>query len=138
MPYASAAIAGGPPTSPHLVEAEKPRRSRDAPGAVRGRDHHDPLDARHPRRHRTHDERGDQPARHVDADRAERNPASFELDSRAHLEPYVAWALELMPALDRVGEREERLLGDLLGGLRQRRLDPVEAQRPLAKRLVSS
>ncbi len=123
---------------PNLVEAESSRRRRDPAGALGRRDDHDPLDARCPRRYRAHDERRDEPARHVDADRAERDPASLELDSRTHLEPDVARALELVPALDGVGELEQRLDWNLLGGLCPPGLDAVEPQRPLAERLVAA
>ena len=82
------------------------------------------------RRHGAHDERRDEPARHVDADRVERHPAPLELDAGLHLEPHVGRPLHLVPAAHAVGEREHRLLRKLAVRLGARRLDAVEAAAP--------
>ena len=131
--YASQAIACGAAERPHLVDAERLRGSGDEPCALRRRDDDDPLDARGLRRDGAHDERREQPARNVDADRAQRNPAALEHDAGLDLELDVARPLSLVPAADAVGQRQQRLARQQLG-LRHcaRRLDAVELERPLA------
>ena len=97
-----------PADRPHLVDAEQLRRSGDEPRAGGRRDDDDPRDTRDLRRHGAHDERRDEPARHVDPDRFERNPAPLELDARLDLEPQIRGPLQLVPAADAVRERQER------------------------------
>ena len=100
VPYAKAAIAGGPPSDHTSSIAEQLRGRGDEPRAVGRRRDDDPVDARDEGGHRAHDERRDETARHVDADRAERKPASLELDAGPNLEPNVGRPLRLVPAPD--------------------------------------
>ena len=98
-----------PAERPDLVDAEQLGRGGDEAGALRRRADDDPLDARGLRRDGAHDERRDEVARHVDADRLERHPAALEHDAGLDLERDVGRPLRLVPAAHAVGEREERL-----------------------------
>ena len=124
--------------SPARRRAPRPRRPRAArrprrqARPLRRRADDDPPHAGDLRGHDAHDERRDEVARDVDADRVERHPAALEHDARLDLERDVGGPLRLVPAAHAVGELEQRLarqprrVGD-----RARRLDTVELERPL-------
>ena len=123
---------------PDVVDTEQ-RRRRGHDARTRGRRHDDdPLDTGGARRHGAHHERRDEAARNIDADRRERHPASFEVDSGLDLEPEVGRALRLVPPTHAVGEVEHRPLRQPFAGDGPRGSDAVEAQRPLRERLVAA
>ena len=120
---------------PHVVESQQARRSRDRarPAGRSGDD--DPLHAGLERGHRAHHERRDEPARHVDTDRLDCDPAPLELDAGGGFHAHVGGPLGRVPAPDRMREGEDSLVG------RRRGLGPcglgaVEAEGPLANGLV--
>ncbi len=122
-----------PTQRPDLLDPERFRRRGDESGARRRRHDDDPLCARDLGRYRAHDERRDEAAWHVHADRPHRDPAPLEHDARLDLELDVARTLRLVPAADAVGERQQRLARQQLGlGDRAGRRHAVQFQCPLA------
>ena len=127
-----------PADRPHLFESEQLGGGGDEPRAGRRRRHDDPIDACDLGGNGAHDERRDESARDVDPDGSQWNPAAPELDAGRDLEPRVRWTPERVPATNRVGERKHGICRQLAAGHGAGRLDPVEAQGPLAERAVSA
>ena len=115
------------PGRPDLGEAEELGRARDLPGALGRRHDGDALDAGNLRRHCAHDQRRDEPARHVDAHGAQRRTRAARRGS---------------PRRGRTGagarasggqrlQREKRARGDVAVRLGALRLNAVEAHGPV-------
>ena len=99
-----------PAERPDLVDPEQLGRGGDEAGARGRRADDDPLDARGLRGHGAHDERRDEAARHVDADRLRAAPSARSSTTPGSTSSVdVARPLRLVPAAHAVGEREQRL-----------------------------
>ncbi len=127
-----------PAERPDLVDPEQLGRGGDRPapaGGVQTTIRSTPGDLG---RDGAHDERRDEIARHVDADRLERQPAPFEQHAGLDLERDVGRPLRLVPARHAVGELRAARRGRSSGsGTARAGLDPVELERPTAHRLLA-
>ena len=124
---------------PHFADQIKRLGRRgDETGALRRRHHDDPLDPCDLRRYCAHDERRHETTRDVDADGAKRHPAPLELDARCNLEADVGRTLELVPAADRIREREQRRGRQPVGRLGAGGCGVVQAKRPFPQCGVST
>ena len=126
------------PPTPRRCRAA-PRRAATSPAPSGGVHDDDALDARHLRRHGAHDERRDERRAGRRCRPSGAAPSAARARRRARPRARMsAGRCSLVPAAHAVGEREHGALGQVVRRRRARGLDAVEAQRPLAQRLVAA